>query len=134
MGDGQEASEDWSGYLRRMTSRPGWTVARLAREAGINRGTIFGYISGKKKGVTVATVRSIAQALGDDPTNALRAAGQVTGEVDEEVELILAQPVNEDTKRVMLERLFQMRERDRRNRIDEIRFLAEQAQRTQGSA
>jgi AcrR family transcriptional regulator len=134
MSDGPEVSEDWSGYLRRMTSRPGWSVARLAREAGVHRGTIFGYISGKKKGVTVATVRSIAQALGDDPANALRAAGQVSGEVDEEVELILAQPVDEDTKRAMLERLFQLRERDKRNRIEEIRFLAEQAQRTQGSA
>lgn len=134
MGDGLDVGEDWSGYLRRMTSRPGWTVARLARESGINRGTIFGYISRKKKGVTIATVRAIAQALGDDPTNALRAAGQVTGEVDEEVELILAEEVDEGTKKAMLERLFQLRERDKQRRIEEIRFLAEQARRTQGSA
>jgi transcriptional regulator with XRE-family HTH domain len=129
MGDGLEAGEDWPGYLRRMTSRPGWSVARLARESGVHRGTIFAYISGKKKGVTVATVRAIATALGDDPTNALRAAGSVTGEVDEEVELILAQPVDEDTKKAMLERLFQLRERDKQRRIEELTWLAEQAQR-----
>lgn len=76
MGDANERHESWSDYLRRMTSRPGWSVARLARESGIHRGTIFKWIAGKT-GATVANVKSIAEALGDDPAKALSAAGNV---------------------------------------------------------
>ncbi|MEW2383342.1 hypothetical protein AB0873_14805 [Micromonospora sp. NPDC047707] len=56
-----------------MTSRPGWSVARLARESKIHRGTIFGWMKGE--GVTVASVKAIAKALGDDEAHALAAAG-----------------------------------------------------------
>lgn len=91
MGDGRSTNEDWGSYLRRMTSRPGWSVARLARESNIHRGTIFKWIAGKG-GVTVASVRAIANALGDDPANALRAAGNVTGDasgLDPDVQIIM---------------------------------------------
>lgn len=73
MSDARSSREDWPTYLRRMTSRPGWSVARLAREAGVNRATIFGWIKGD--GVTVASVKLIARALGDDEAHALAAAG-----------------------------------------------------------
>lgn len=84
MGDGG-TREDWAGYLRRMTDRPGWSVARLARESGIHRATIFKWISGKG-GANVTSVRAIAEALGDDPANALRAAGNMDGAPEEAVD------------------------------------------------
>jgi len=77
-----------------MTSRPGWSVARLARESGINRASIFKWLRGDR-GVTVANVVAIARALGDDPINALRAAASV-GEAppprDETIDLIRTDP------------------------------------------
>ena len=85
MGDGHDRAESWADYLRRMTSRPGWSVARLARESGIHRATIFKWMSGRG-GATVASVRAIAEALGDDPANALRAAGSMGGEAPDELD------------------------------------------------
>lgn len=82
MGDGHEIRESWADYLRRMTSRPGWSVARLARESGIHRATIFKWIAGKG-GANMASVESIAKALGDDPSNALRAAGDMVVDREE---------------------------------------------------
>lgn len=85
------AAETWADYLRRMTQRPGWSVARLARESGIHRGTIFKYLAGES-GVTVDTVRRIAKALGDDPENALRAAAQIRSGAALEVTATLGAP------------------------------------------
>lgn len=115
MGDGQ-VREDWAGYLRRMTSRPGWSVARLARESHIHRGTIFKWISGKG-GVNVASVTAIAEALGDDPAHALRAAGAVAPDADpadEEIELVRTDPqLDEDMKARIIAIILDRRVRDR---------------------
>lgn len=81
MSDGRQR-ESWAEYLRRMTERPGWSVARLARESGVHRATLFRWMSGKG-GSNVASVRAIAKALGDDPANALRAAGNIEGEAEQ---------------------------------------------------
>lgn len=84
MGDGQEARETWAEYLRRMTDRPGWSVARLARDSGIHRATIFKWMAGKG-GTTVASVQAIATALGDTDGAAMRAAAG-SGVVDEDLD------------------------------------------------
>jgi transcriptional regulator with XRE-family HTH domain len=127
MGDGQ-AREDWAGYLRRMTSRPGWSVARLARESNIHRGTIFKWISGKG-GVNVSSVTAIAQALGDDPANALRAAGAVAPEVDrtdEEIELVRTDPrLDPEMKIRIVDMIIDRREREREAALAETRRLIE---------
>lgn len=126
MGDDQ-VREDWAGYLRRMTSRPGWSVARLARESSIHRGTIFKWISGKG-GVNVSSVTAIAEALGDDAANALRAAGRVdTGEaVDEEIELVRSDPnLDPETKVRIVTLIVERREADRRASIAETQRLIE---------
>src|SRR5690606_29096518 len=73
MGDASTGVETWPSYVRRMTSRPGWFVARLARESGINIASIFKWLRGDR-GVTLANVDAIARALGDDPNNAILAA------------------------------------------------------------
>ncbi len=81
VGDGYRR-ESWAEYLRRMTERPGWSVARLARDSHIHRATIFKWMAGKG-GANVASVRAIAEALGDDPANALRAAGNIDAAPEE---------------------------------------------------
>jgi hypothetical protein len=119
--------EDWAGYLRRMTSQPGWSVARLARESNIHRGTIFKWISGKG-GVNVSSVTAIAEALGDDPANALRAAGRVdSGEVvDEEIELVRSDPkLDPETKVRIVTLIIERREADRRSSLAETQRLIE---------
>lgn len=124
MGDGQ-AREDWAGYLRRMTSRPGWSVARLARESSIHRGTIFKWISGKG-GVNVSSVTAIAQALGDDPAIALRAAGRVDADeaVDEEIELVRSDPdLDPETKIRIVTLIVERRERERAAAIAETQRI-----------
>ncbi|MFV2094867.1 helix-turn-helix domain-containing protein [Micromonospora sp. LOL_014] len=92
MSDGREIRESWAQYLRRMTERPGWSVAKLARESGVHRATIFKWMSGKA-GANMASVQAIAEALGDDVSTALRAAshsGLVSeDEFDEDVRIIL---------------------------------------------
>jgi transcriptional regulator with XRE-family HTH domain len=121
MGDARQR-EDWAAYLRRITKRPGWSVARLARESGIHRATIFAWIAGEQ-GVTVSSVRAIATAAGDDPIAVLRAAADITSdEYDEELELILSAPVDDEMKRDMVVRLAELREQDKRRRMQEIEF------------
>lgn len=128
MSDGPSGTETWGSYLRRMTSRPGWSVARLAREASIHRGTIFKWMKGET-GVTVASVRAVAQALGDDPANALRAAGSVSGQVDEtdeEVELVRTDPnLSADMKLRITRMILERRERERLAALEETRRLIE---------
>lgn len=133
MGDGS-ARETWATYLRRMTDRPGWSVARLARESGIHRGTIFKWISGKG-GVTVASVRSIAEALGDSPTNALRAAGSVVDKdaPDYEVELVRSDTELSDPMKVrIIEMIFERRERERAAALADTQRLIDLMKRTGG--
>jgi transcriptional regulator with XRE-family HTH domain len=125
MGDGRSDVEGWGAYLRRMTKRPGWSVARLAREAQIHRATIFKYINGEKTGVTVATVTAIAKALGDDPANALRAAGTVAPDVepvDEELELVRDDPgLTPEMKVRIVNLIMERRERSRAAELEETR-------------
>ncbi|WP_416902716.1 helix-turn-helix domain-containing protein [Micromonospora echinospora] len=91
MSDGREIRESWAEYLRRMTDRPGWSVAKLARESKIHRATIFKWMSGKG-GANMASVQAIADALGDDAANALRAAsnsGAIEDDFDEDLRIII---------------------------------------------
>lgn len=127
MSDASAPGENWSEYLRRMTKRSGWSVARLSRESGIHRATIFDWIKGDG-GVTIDSIRRIAAALGDDLETALRAAGNaggatIDGKTDEEVAIIMAAPVDDALKKMMLRRLEERRERDRQRRIEDFKGL-----------
>ncbi|MFG3418710.1 helix-turn-helix domain-containing protein [Micromonospora sp. NPDC048063] len=98
MGDGGKR-ESWAEYLRRMTDRDGWSVARLARESGIHRATIFRWMSSKGSGANVTSARAIGDALGD-PGGALRAAGNMGGNPDEgldpDLQVIMRRLANPD--------------------------------------
>lgn len=122
--------ENWAGYLRRMTKRPGWSVAKLARESKIHRATIFKWIGGDP-GVTIDSVRRIALALGDDPDNALRAAGNSDAgrqQQDEEVALIMRAPVDDALKQTMLRKLYERRKRDQERRMEDFQAMIDLAQ------
>jgi len=97
MGDGTDERETWGDYLRRMTDRPGWSVARLGRDSGIHRATIFKWISGGG-GANVASVRAIGKALGDEG-GALFAAGNMAASdegMDPDVLIILRRLADPD--------------------------------------
>jgi transcriptional regulator with XRE-family HTH domain len=133
MSDAPTPGDNWASYLRRMTKRPGWSVARLARDSKIHRATIFKWIAGEP-GVTIDSVRRIALALGDEPENALRAAGNIPGDAapapqDEEVALIMRAPVDDDLREIMLRKLYELRERDRQRRIEDLQTMIEIARR-----
>lgn len=126
MNDGSGGLSQWGAYLRRMTRRPGWSVARLARESGIHRATIFDWMKGSGETVTIASVRAVAQALGDDLENALRAVANLDAAPkprDEEMELIMSAPVDDEMKRRMISQLLDLREQDKRQRMQVMQWM-----------
>lgn len=131
MSDGSTRPDTWKAYLETRLSRPGWSVARLAREAGLHRSTIFRWKSGAKTGLNVASVRAVAIAFGDDPAEALRAAGQAIGHapgetVDEELELVRTDPnLDPATKVRIVNLIIERRDREREAAIAETRRLIE---------
>lgn len=132
--DASPRGETWAAYLRRMTKRPGWSVARLARESGIHRATIFKWIAGDI-GVTVDSVRRVAQALQDEPDNALRAAGNAGAptapaeDEDDGMAIIDQAPVDDDLKDMMRRQLLERRERERLQRIADFQTMIDLARR-----
>lgn len=137
MDDGRAEPNDWGAYLKRMTARPGWSVARLARESGIHRATIFDWIRGGGESVTIASVRAVARALDDDLESALRAVANLDsapGSRDEEMELILSAPVSTEMQKQMISRILELREQDRQQRLRVIRWMVDhQSEAGQGS-
>lgn len=119
----------WSAYLRLMTSRPGWTVARLARDSRIARSTIFRWLSEGAEAITIDSVYRVADALGDDRANALRAAGNLAPDRDPEVDLILSSDRTDAVKAQMIDRLMQRREEERQRRVADLRWMLEQDER-----
>lgn len=73
--DGQETGGSWAEYIREITTRPDWSVARLARDSGISRSQIFRWKAGEVTDVKVESVKAVARAVGDREEIALRAAG-----------------------------------------------------------
>lgn len=117
-----DGGDAWSAYLKRMTSRPGWTVARLSKESHIARSSIYKWITDGASAITIDSVYRVADALGDDRANALRAAGNLPTDHDPEVDLILSSNLSEREKAAMIDRLMQRREEERQRRIDDLRF------------
>lgn len=150
---GDEApTTEWARYLKEATDRPGWSVARLAREAEVDRTTIFRWIKGGGDRITIESVRRIADAIGDDLDDALRAAGglppkEETAEEDEiEFEIRMIQesdlPRRQKDDMIRYARSLQqrqqadrsaLRERQRADRRAQIQALMDFARRRGGS-
>jgi transcriptional regulator with XRE-family HTH domain len=134
MSDGVGGKTAWARYVKSATERPGWNVAKLARESGVHRSTIHRWINGGGGNVTVDRVRRLASTLGDDPDDALRVAGDLvvneppeTG--DEEIDRIMRAPVDDALKDVMIKKLQERRERERLQRIADFDTMIDIARR-----
>lgn len=109
-GQDETPTTPWGRYVKGLTERPDWSVARLARESGIDRGTVFRWIRGSNERVTVESVKTIAVAAGDDVDRALRAAAGLPidedepteDEIDQEIAYIEASDLPEGQKRAMI--------------------------------
>lgn len=124
VGNGDGAPDDWSRYLRQVTSRPGWSVARLAREAGLNRSTIFEWIREGGDKLTMASVHAVARALGDTTGETLRAAGGMleSGEPeDPAIAEILVSGLPPDIQERLIQTVLNEREADERRRLERLR-------------
>ncbi len=75
----------WAAYIEWAASRvapPGRRggIAQLARLTGLSKDTLFVWKSGRHADTpTVRHIRLVAEAVGDDVRNAMRAAGRLTG-------------------------------------------------------
>jgi transcriptional regulator with XRE-family HTH domain len=110
-----EGPDAWSRFLRSMTSQPGWSVARLARESGIARGTIFDWIRFGGRSLNVASVRAIAAALDVDMALAMFAAGNIIGSPDisdPELRVILGSRLSDPQKARMIAHVRERRARE----------------------
>lgn len=121
-----EGADDWGRYIRRMTTRPGWSVARLARQAGLNRSTIFGWIKDGGGSLTVASVLAVADGLEDDPVTALLAAGnqlsaKTIGETDPELAIIASSGLPDATRENLINYIMERRARDEAARIADLK-------------
>lgn len=126
------ARGNWATYARAARESSLLTKAELARRLSVDRGTIHRWEAGANRPESPDMVAAFAQVLGLDLDEALAAAGlrpgtpapaEPTRERDEELEMILAAPVDDRMKKRMIERLYELRERDKQRRIDEIKFI-----------
>lgn len=135
---GEEPTSEWARYLREATDRPGWTVARLAREAEIDRTTIFRWLKGGGERITIDSVRRIADAIGDDLDDALRAAGGLPpkdeaadeDEIEFEIRMIQESDLPERQKQDMIRyaRSLQQRQQADRSALRERQRAERRAQ------
>jgi transcriptional regulator with XRE-family HTH domain len=102
--------------------RAGVNASQLARLSGLHRATISEWLNRGAGAITIQSVYLVADALGEDRADALRAAGNLPIERDVEVDLILASDRSDARKAAMIERLMLRREEERQRRLDDIRF------------
>lgn len=126
--------DTWAAYVQAARERAGLTKSGLGERIGKDRATVARWEDGKHRPNDAELVARVAATLGLDLDETLAAAGmrpgatapaEPTRERDEEIELIMSAPVNDATRRRMLERLAYLRERDKKQRLEDIRFLLE---------
>lgn len=91
-------------YLKGIQDRPGWSIARVARESGgrFSRATLFRIMTGETKRVSVDTVRLVAQIAGDDPDEVLAiASGSLTELSDRDPRLAGLDPNSPAVRHIM---------------------------------
>lgn len=133
----QQRRGTWATYSQAARERAGLTKAEAARRIGVDRGTVHRWEVGQNRPDDADLVSAVAKVYGVDLEEALAAAGMKPGraapaepatEPDPEIDAILAAPVSDIQKKRMLELLFQMRERDKQRRMEDIAFLLDREQ------
>lgn len=76
MPDSRDAGNQWSRWLNTELHRTRMPKSQLASRLGVNRTTIYNWLNGETRGITVAMAERVAVALGASRDEALAAAGQ----------------------------------------------------------
>lgn len=114
------------------------TQSELARQLQVDRATIYRWETGQQRPENAETVARFARITGIDLDEALAAAGlrpdleapaEPTREPDEEEQLIMSAPVDDELKQMMLDRLHERRDRERAQRIADIKTLIDVSKR-----
>lgn len=122
----------WATFAKAARTGARMSQVELARRLGVDRVTIWRWESGKQRPEDVGTAQAFATVLTLDVDEVLAAAGlklgavaptEPTRERDEEMELILAAPVDDRTKQLMIERLLELRERDKKRRLEDLEWM-----------
>ena len=131
----------WATFAKAARDGARMSQSELARRLNVERTTVWRWETGKQKPESADMVAAFAAVLGIDTDEALAAAGlrpgtpapaEPTRERDEELELILAASVSDRMKQRMIERLYELRERDKQRRMEEIRFIIDPRRRDVG--
>ena len=122
MGDGHNR-QSWSDYIRRLKERPGWSVARLARETGFSTSTFWDWMKPEsRKAVTIPRIVAVARAVGDNPVDAFKAAAGLTTTEPEDAEIAVvlnAVDVSDEQREQIINDIMARRERDRSARMED---------------
>ncbi len=100
-------TDPWTEYLESLLARPDWNVKRLAEASGIHRATIYRWMRGDIRNITIESVRMIAKGGEGSLAAALTAARSHTlhepvdigDEDDYEMRLIRESDLSESVKR-----------------------------------
>lgn len=105
------AGGTWGAYIESLPKQTGLTMKELAAKSGIARGTFYKWIAGQT-GVTVDSVKKVAEAAGDDLDAALRAAGGklIPEESDPQLREILESDLPDSVKRELVEYVLEQRQ------------------------
>lgn len=93
----------------------------------MSRSTVFRWLAEGAESITIQSVYLVADALGDDRANALKAAGNLPPERDVEVDLILNSNRSDSRKAELIERLMRRREEERARRLADLEFVLEES-------
>lgn len=112
---GRDTSE-WAKYVRFAVERCGGNVSQLRHKSGVSRSSLYRWMNDDGTRVTIEKATQIAHAIGDDPRNAIRAAGSLLEDAvaqgpdlhgldpnDEVVQNILSLDIDDEERDIMLE-------------------------------
>ena len=139
MRDEIEPRNEWGAFVHHLTKRPGWSIARLSRAAGIHRSTIFRWINGDFKNARLPNIKIFAEAAEVDYHSALQAATGIQRQIDEEdqgaIRIILESDASDTVKRELVEHVRTRRlehEAQRRREIELILRSVKTAETAEG--
>jgi transcriptional regulator with XRE-family HTH domain len=128
-------NSEWAKYVRNAVMECQANVSLLRQRSGVSRSSIYRWLADDGTRVTIDSARKIARAIGDDPSNAIRAAGALLdrgndglGGLDPNdpvVAHILNLEVDEEMREMMLDRYRENLEHDRQRYIEQARRDAE---------
>lgn len=129
----------WARFAK--AARGKMSQSELARQLQVDRATIYRWENGQQRPERADTVARFARITGIDVDEALAAAGlkpdvealaEPTPMIDEEEALIMAAPVDDALKQMMLDQLHERRDRERAQRIADFKTMIDMTKRGKG--